>query len=855
MDLQALQMKVILIRLAPSKIPDMRNLVFILLIILSSVLHSHAQGIPSPTEFLGDEYGTQFTPHHRLVDYFQELSKDDRVDLQQYGNTSEGRPLYTAIITSTENHKNIEAIRKKNLALAQMGSSSLSDESALPIVWLSYSVHGNEAGGSESSMNVLYSLLTDESLQDLLSNSIVIIDPSLNPDGYSRYSHWVRGNSGKFLHPNHIDVEHMEPWPGGRVNHYLYDLNRDWAWQTQIETQQRIVQYNKWMPHVHADLHEMGYDDHYYFAPAAEPFHSAITNYQRSLQTTIGENHAAIFDKNSWLYFTKETFDLLYPSYGDTYPTFNGSVGMTYEQAGHGMAGRSIEMSNRKKLTLQDRIDHHTATSISTIATAVKEKESIISNFKRYFEESVREKGKPFKGYLVKDGTTMTSFKKLLERNGIEYSEVNEDQQSNGYSYFNSKNQNFQINYGDVYIPTAQPKAVLLSVLMEEEPILADSVTYDITSWCIPFAYGLETYGINGTIQMVQKSQKTSSTVAVPDTEYGLYVKWSESMDSKLILKDLLLEEGLIVKRVVKEIELKDVKLNLGDLVILKGDQYNDYVFEKGKELLQKHVTEDYGYISSGFSLKGSDLGGSGLQKMDAPKVLTIFGNGVNANSYGQVWYYFEHTIQYPISRVDIENFSSIELSSFNTLILPDGYYSISERDRSKLVEWIKDGGKLISIGGANRNFSSDKEFALNRKDELKKEETSKEAEIRYRKRKYEGAERMSIAGSIPGAIFKTEIDKTHPLCYGLDTYYTLKNSRTKYPLLDGDSYNPIRIPKSYNSYGFIGSKIKDRFEENAVFSVQRLGSGQVIYMFDNPLFRSFWKSGEVVFSNALFQM
>ncbi len=833
----------------------MRLILSILAVTLFGSNLLNAQHIPSPNSFIGDEYGKQFTPHHRLVDYFMEVSKDDRVDLQKYGESNEGRPLYLAIVTSVANHRKIEDYRKKNLALAQMGSSSMSDEEALPIVWLSYSVHGNEAGGSESSMNVIHKLLTDDSNSTLLDDVIVIIDPSLNPDGYSRYSHWVRGNSGKFLHPEHTDVEHMEPWPGGRVNHYLFDLNRDWAWQTQVETQQRIEKYNQWMPHVHADLHEMGFDDHYYFAPAAEPFHKAITNYQRELQTTIGKSNADVFDKNSWLYFTREIFDLLYPSYGDTYPTFNGSVGMTYEQAGHSMAGRSIKMSNHRHLLLQDRIDHHTATSLSTVRTAVNERSSIISNFKKYFEESVKTTGKPYAAYLVKSGTTIESFKELLDRNAISYDVVGNSKSSNGYSYFEGRNMGFQIEKGDIYIPSAQAKAVLLQVLMEEEPILADSVTYDITSWCIPFAYGLETYGLKSSMTFDKDQMASQSPLSIPKNAYAVYLKWADDMSSKKVLGSLLADGSFIIKKVLRNTELEDVNLVPGDLVVLAGDQQDKESFERAVQIIHEKSKKEYGFVSSGFSKNGSDLGGSGLTKIESPKVLTFFGEGVDANAYGQVWYYFENILEYPISRVDISNFSRVSLGAYNTIILPDGFYSISESQRNNIAEWVRGGGKLINIGGANRNFKSDKNFALSIKEESSKEESKKEEEIRYRKRKYEGAERRSIAGSIPGAIFKTEIDNTHPLCYGMDSYYTLKNSRSRYPLLSGNSFNPVRIPDNYTSYGFIGSKIQDQFNDSAVFSVQRMGSGQVVYMFDNPLFRSFWKSGEVIFSNAIFQL
>ena len=832
--------------------------IFLLLLFVSCFFGAkpiNGQQISSPTEFIGEEYGQQFTPHHKLVNYFQHVSADPRVKLQQYGESNEGRPLYIAIVSSVENQGRMEEIRKKNLSLAHMDESKVSDEDAIPIVWLSYSVHGNEAGGSESSMNVIYNLLNGESFTSTLDDVVVIIDPSLNPDGYSRYTHWLRGTSGKELHPSHTDVEHMEPWPGGRVNHYLFDLNRDWAWQTQVETQQRIAQYNKWMPHVHADLHEMGYDSHYYFAPAAEPYHKAITDYQRELQHEMGKSNAEVFDKNSWLYFTREIFDLLYPSYGDTWPTFNGSVGMTYEQAGHSKAGRSISMSNRKHLTLQDRIDHHTATSLATIQTAVREKSSIISNFKKYFDNAVNEKGKKYAGYVVKNGATIESLKELLSRNGIEYENTDDAGSFNGYSYFERRKVAFDVSQGDIYIRSAQPKATLLEVLMEEEPILSDSVTYDITSWCVPFAYGLETYGVTSKLGYTPMENKEEVGERITDSPYAVYFRWANDMESKAMFGKLL-KMNLVIKKVTSQSKYKEVVLSAGDIVILKGDQVDLIAYDQAIEEINGLRPSQYGKITSGFAREGSDLGGSGLSAVTAPKVLTFFGEGVNANSYGQIWNYFENVVHYPLSRVEVDKLANIDISTFNTVILPDGYYSIGDKERKNLKEWVKNGGKLIIIGGANRSFKADKSFEIGKIEgkELT-EDSDKAAEVRYKKRKYEGAERRSIAGSIPGAIFKTEIDKTHPLCFGMESYYTLKNSSSYYPLLGGSSFNPIRIPSDYTSYGFIGSSIQEKFEETAVVSVETQGRGQVVYMADNPLFRAFWKSGEVLFANAIFQL
>ncbi|MGB5553513.1 MAG: M14 family zinc carboxypeptidase, partial [Flavobacteriaceae bacterium] len=283
---------------------------------------SFSQAIQSPSEFLGYELGTQFTRHHQVVDYYEYLATTvpDRVKLQEYGKTNERRPLLLAYVSSAENLKNLETIRTEHL-------KSTTGESAATkaIVWMSYNVHGNESVSTEASMQTIYELLTQKS--DYLENTVVLMDPCINPDGRDRYVNWY--NQFKNT-PNNVDPnskEHNEGWLSGRSNHYMFDLNRDWAWLTQVESQQRLKIFNQWLPHVHVDFHEQGVNSPYYFAPAAEPFHEVITPFQREFQKTIGKNHAKYFDAEGWLYFTRERFDLLYPSYGDTYPTFMGAIG------------------------------------------------------------------------------------------------------------------------------------------------------------------------------------------------------------------------------------------------------------------------------------------------------------------------------------------------------------------------------------------------------------------------------------------------------------------------------------------------------------------------------------------------
>jgi hypothetical protein len=265
--------------------------------------------------------------------------------------------LLLAFIGSEENINRLEAIRLAHL------NNDVSEK--VSIVWLSYNVHGNESSGTEAAMQTAYLLVTKN--KEYLKNTIVIIDPCLNPDGRDRYVnfYYQKGNFPPDI--KRFSAEHNETWPGGRSNHYFFDLNRDWAWMTQIESQQRMQRYNQWLPHVHVDFHEQGINEPYYFPPAAEPYHEVITDWQRKFQKDIGKNNASYFDKEGWMYFSKEIFDLLYPSYGDTYPTYSGSIGMTFEQGGSGRAGLAVITQVGDTLTLQNRVDHHVTTGLSTV--------------------------------------------------------------------------------------------------------------------------------------------------------------------------------------------------------------------------------------------------------------------------------------------------------------------------------------------------------------------------------------------------------------------------------------------------------------------------------------------------------
>ena len=419
-----------------------------------------AKKIQSPKEFLGYQLGEQFTPHSKVLDYFKYISMTAKnARLVEYGKSVEGRTLLVTFIASIENINKLEEIRKSNLRLTGLEEGEAAPDQPA-IVWLSYNVHGNEAASAEAAIQTLYDLVDPSNTRTRawLKNVIVVIDPCLNPDGRERYVNFYNQVRNQVPDLLSYTREHVEPWPGGRSNHYYFDLNRDWAWQTQVETQARMALYNRWLPQVHIDFHEQGIDDPYFFAPAAEPFHEDITPWQREFQKSIGENNARYFDKNGWMYFTRERFDLLYPSYGDTYPIYNGSIGMTYEQGGSARAGLAVLNSAGDTLTLADRIAHHHTTGLATLEVVSQNSLRLVTEFREYFNRSRKAPPGEFKTYVIKSGdnTRLKALAGLLDRNGIAYG-YGLNKKVKGLNYFSGKKESFQLIETDMVISAYQP--------------------------------------------------------------------------------------------------------------------------------------------------------------------------------------------------------------------------------------------------------------------------------------------------------------------------------------------------------------------------------------------------------------
>jgi hypothetical protein len=842
----------------------MHKKIALVIALFTTIACTQAQGnMLTPNEFLPHKIGEQFTEHSQLVAYYQHVAANsDRVKLMEFGRTNQQRPQILAIISTPENLRRIEDIRLNNLRNAGLIDGQADNTAPVAIVWLGFSVHGNEAAGSEASMPVLYELAdpANRETSEWLKNTVVLIEPSVNPDGYSRYTSWYRQASPVQPDPNPGAREHVEPWPGGRVNHYLFDLNRDWAWATQVETRNRLKVYNDWLPHVAADLHEQYYDNPYYFAPASQPYHTYLTKWQADFQVEIGKNHAKYFDKNGWLYFTKEVFDLLYPSYGDTYPCFNGAIGMTYEQGGHSRAGRAIQLPNQDTLTLADRVAHHKTTALSTVEISSKSASRLVQNFIDFYKKSKNDPPGPYKSYVIKSGNPrekVEALASLLDRHHIRYGKAGKATTGiNGYDYLTGKEAKFNVGENDFIISAYQPKGLFAQALLDPESVIVDSNTYDITAWSLVQAHGLEGFAVK---QKLEPSQNfVFDKAALPRTAenpYAYLAAWN-SMQSVRFLSELL-KNGLVVRYAESAFTVEGKSWPAGTLVITQADNRKMVGHEKTVQAIAIKMNYDITPVNTGFVDAGRDFGSDAMRLIEKPKILVLSGEKTYNNEFGQVWYYFDKDVDYPATIVDADRLSRIDLKDFNIIVLPEGSYGFDDAALEKLGEWVGSGGRLVALGAANASLADKKGFSLSRfAKDADKEKAKTEAEqiaLDHRTALYKDRVRTFISDNNPGAVVRVKMDNSHPLAFGLKNYYfSLKTNDLQYDLLK-DAWNVGYLEENFLSHGFIGANLKKKLKNTVVFAVQNRGRGLVVYLVDNPLYRSFWEEGKLLFSNAVF--
>jgi hypothetical protein len=837
------------------------NKYFILFIVTIVSLNLQAQKLLSPKEFLGYELGDRFTRHHRVVEYYKHVADAlPNVEFYQYGETYEHRPLIYVVITSPENFQNLEQIRLNNLRKAGMTDGSPSADKKA-IVWLSYNVHGNEANSTEASMQTLYELSDPQNkkTQEWLKNTVVILDPCLNPDGRDRYTNFYNQYGNVPPNGDEDSHEHNEPWPRGRSNHYLFDLNRDWAWATQTETQARLKVYNQWMPHVHVDFHEQGHNHPYFFAPAAEPFHEIISKWQREFQVMIGKNNAKYFDEQGWLYFTKEVFDLYYPSYGDTYPTYSGAIGMTYEQGGQ--TGITVTTREGDPLTLKDRLTHHHTTGLSTVEITALNYTRVVDEFEKYFRDNLNNPAAPYKTYVIKASNhpdKLEQITKWLDTHSIKYGHPAASKAARGFDYQTQSTGNVSVSTDDIIFNIYQPKSRFITAVFEPQSKLPDSLTYDITAWNLMYANNLKAYALPERINIGKAYEaKPVDNNTLASKPYAYIFNYQGVKDVAFLAT--LIRRGIKVRSALLPFKSNGQSFDRGALIITRrnNEKVNDFdntIQSIAKEQGRKIYTSPTGFVES-----GKDFGSSSVNYVKAPNVALLFGEETSSLSVGEIWYFFEQHLHYPITTLGTDYIKYVPLNKYDVLIIPEGYYSsIDEKFLEKISGWVAAGGKLIVVGSGLNSFADKKGFSLKpyTSDDEKEKAEKKQKELNEQQAliRYEDAERKEISNFIGGAIYKVTLDNSHPLAFGLsNTYYSLKTNELRFGYLDGGWNVGVLKGKQKPVQGFAGKNANEKLANSLVFGVERKGKGNIVYLVDNPMFRCFWEDGKMLLSNAVF--
>ena len=827
--------------------------------------------IPSPAQFLGYELGTHFTFHADVVAYLKALdAASDRVAIHEYGRTFEGRPLYYLVITTPENLTRIDEIRQNNLRLASGEALSDNDAEALiaaqPVLpWLSYNVHGNEPSSTEAAMQVAYRLAaaTDNSTRDLLAHAVVLLDPCLNPDGRDRYVYWYRSMASHVVNPNAVDLEHDEPWPGGRTNHYWFDLNRDWVWLVHPESQGRLAAYGQWMPQVHMDYHEQSFNANYFTMPGQPPRNLNLPAAYESWTDTFGRANARAFDANRINYHTRESFDFFYPGYGSSYPSVMGAIGMLSEQGGHSRGGRAVETNDGYVLTFRQRIFDHYTTSLATIRTSVENREALLHYFRDFFLPSGDKKAPS--AYLLPDddgnGYTYDVVGMLL-KHGLRVEKAERSfSVRDAHSYRDGKAQSRRFAAGTFVIPTNQPRHVFLNTIMQRQMAIEDSVMYDMATWSAPLAYNLDAAWTSTaprvTTVPLNEAPAFPSGVENPQAHYAFALDWRQRNAPRAL--SALWQAGYRVRSARKAFNDGVHDFGPGSLIVLLGHN-RDHLDRAPTDMAR--IARETGVqiigMDSGRMTTGIDLASNDSRPVKKPRVAMLVDPPISSYTAGQIWFLFDRWTGFGIDRIRARRLPELKLSDYDVFVLP-GAGNLSEVIDSTQIErlkaWVRDGGTLVGTERSalflTKQRSGLTDVSMVEEDEDDKDKAPKTSAYTT----YAAREDSTGLARIPGSAFLGVVDDSDPLAFGLpDHVYSLRFSTEALEPADDVSTvgHYAKDPDAVLVSGYASAENKRKLAGKAFAAVASMGRGRVVFLVDNTQYRMFWVGPARMMQNAV---
>ncbi|HZJ19378.1 MAG TPA: M14 family metallopeptidase [Pricia sp.] len=803
---------------------------------------SYDQKIPTPKDIIGHEVGERHVTHDKLVFYMQALAKaSDRITLENRGETFEGRLLLLLTITSPENHQNIDKIRQDHVALTENGGGSPNLDTMPIVVYQGFSIHGNEPSGANAGLAYAYYLAAAQGpeIEGLLEKTVILMDPSFNPDGLQRFAHWANTNKSDNLNPDSNDREFHEGWPGGRTNHYWFDMNRDWLTVQLPESRARIASFHKWMPNILTDHHEMGTNSTFFFQPG-EPtrVHPLTPKLNQELTAEIGTYHAKALDSIGSLYYSEEDYDDFYYGKGSTFPDINGGVGILFEQ---GSSRGHLQESENGTLSFPFTVRNQFVTALSTIKAAQAMRVKMLEYQRAFFRDMGIESAIGRDKALVfgdsKDAAKTWHFAEILQRQNIKFHQLSNNVRLNGKDY--------KKGYSYV-VPKIQKNYRLINAMFEKRTSFTDSIFYDVSAWTLPLAFNLDytelqSLGVAGE-EVTELSPLTGSLDAQSD--YAYLFEWNEYYSPKALNR--IANHGIRAKVAKAPFSLEGNEYGYGTIMVPVQRQALDAA-ELYEFLKDVALNSNLQIIAVGTGLtKGIDLGSNDFDPIKKQKVALLVGEEISSYDAGEIWHLFDTRYDMNITKIDMEYFDSVDLSGYTDLIIPsmDGG-GLSKNQSKKLKEWVKEGGTLIGYQNTAESFEK------NGLMELKfKKDTLIAKNIAFdQKDDFEGAQ---VTG---GAIFEAKLDLSHPINFGYknDRLPLFRNTNV-YIEPDKNSYNnPIQYTNNPLLSGYISEENLDMLKSSVPFQVQRTGKGRVIVFTDNTNFRAFWYGTNKLLMNAIF--
>lgn len=797
--------------------------------------------IPTPTEVLGYEVGKWHVSHDKLSEYMRTLAAaSDRIQIENRGKTYEDRPLFLLTITSENNHKKLDQIKIDHIALTEPEGENL-DTSTMPaVVYQGFSIHGNEPSGANAGLLVAYHLAASQSDQvaELLENTVILFDPSFNPDGLQRFSQWANTHKAQNITPDSNDREYTEAWPRGRTNHYWFDMNRDWLPVQLNESKARIASFIDWLPNVLTDHHEMGTNETFFFQPGIQSRVNPLTpKKNQELTMAIGKFHEKALNKIGSLYYTEEDYDDFYYGKGSTYPDVNGSIGILFEQASS--RGHAQETANGL-LTFPFTIRNQFTAALSTLEAAQALRKDLL-DYQRDFYNNARAEGLKNREKAIvfgnqKDASTSYRLAEVLMRHDIKVHRLNKNFQKGGKQYPQENS---------FIVPLTQKKQRLVQAIFSEQTTFKDSLFYDVSAWTLSHAFDVNMTKVRD-LNTAGEELTQIERPKVKNVEQAAYAYLFEGhgyLTPKAIYQ--LLDAGVRVKVGMQPFSLEGRSYDYGSIMIPVANQ----AISENKlfALMQEVATAaeiNIHSVSTGLT-RGIDLGSRNFETIKKPKVALLVGDGVRSYDAGEIWYLMDTQYDMPVTKLDVKSIKYRDISKYTHIVLPSYNGGLLNDAKEKLSAWIKNGGHLIAyrdaVKWANKQELIEEEF---REKELVAEDVSF-----VNQGKFKGAQ------AIGGAIFNSRIDRSHPINFGIeDDYLALFRNSKIFMEPEENSYdNPIQYTQDPILSGYISEEQLELLKGSAPFKVKSKGRGSILLMTDNTNFRAFWLGTQQLYANMLF--